>query len=418
MTRPAALHVEVAPFVQNIRVLRLPQARQYHADIDELSRWAWQNTHMTRHIPDANRTKPTLHKWKSSKSNNNSKKQKTGRRLRPPTSMSDKLHNLNLLLNSTSLKRWPLGIRFFREDVFKIWEKLHTSIIRAGITKKWRPPLERIRPGMNIMTDFENKSKRPNPARSRKEILAIYSDKLDSAAPVLTDEFPAIERGLSAVTVDYSTVKPHLQKSLNLMACGMHLECTICNASLSPQSDLVVFCPTLNCNMNAHLDCLADTLLRAEGIQDTLLPHKGQCPQCHVTLEWASLMQELTLRTRDQAVVDNLFKIPAKRKAKTSAPPDNTKADEDPSVLKAGAIISEALKDIEDDRDWMHIDNEMIISTRQDTDVDSSSDDDDGDKENRLPHLPSRDADACISTPAADRIVLNSDWDDIDQVLD
>jgi len=327
--------------------------------------------------------------------------------------MTDKLHNLNLLLNSTSLKRWPLGVRFFRQDVFKIWEKLHTSVIRAGMTNEWRPPLARIRPGMNIMTDFEPTSKRQNPARSRKQILAIYNDNPgDSKVP--TDAPSAIGRGPSAVIVDYRDVKPHLQKSLNLMSGGVHLECTICSATLSPETDLIVPCPAPSCTMNAHIDCLADTFLRAEAITDTLLPDKGQCPQCRVALEWAALMQELTLRTRDKAVVDNLFKAPAKRTAKTLAPTDSTKAEENPSSLQAGAIISEALRDIDDERDWVHIDDEMIISTRRDTDGDSSSDDD-LDKENALPQLPSQHAGACMT---ADRIVLNSDWDDIDQVLD
>ena len=81
--------------------------------------WAWHNAHLTRHITPDERISFATTRTKTNKTG------KVSRRPgRPRTSLTDKLSNLHLLLRVPYFSQWPLEVRFFSEDVYKVWAKV------------------------------------------------------------------------------------------------------------------------------------------------------------------------------------------------------------------------------------------------------------------------------------------------------
>ena len=76
-----------------------------------IRRWAWQNPHITTHIPSDSRI------------SHSAGKKKSGHPKRPRHTVSSLLSNLHLLLRVSSFARWPLSLHFFSPDVYKAWLK-------------------------------------------------------------------------------------------------------------------------------------------------------------------------------------------------------------------------------------------------------------------------------------------------------
>ncbi|KAH0408016.1 hypothetical protein KCU90_g22362, partial [Aureobasidium melanogenum] len=94
--------------------------------------WAWQNTHQTRHIAPDERITQANTKQRFSPRTGKVRK----RAGRPRMSMHDKLANLHILLRAKSFERWPLQVKFFAEDVYKMWHRWTVNmpeVIRQGI---------------------------------------------------------------------------------------------------------------------------------------------------------------------------------------------------------------------------------------------------------------------------------------------
>ncbi|KAA8573406.1 hypothetical protein EYC84_004992 [Monilinia fructicola] len=96
--------------------------------------WAWQNPHITLHIP------PSL------RISYSTQKKRSGHQRRPRPSIQSALSNLKLLLSVPSFSRWPLEVQFFSPDVHKAWSKWSQKI---G---------EPLRDSLPIITHFPSES--------------------------------------------------------------------------------------------------------------------------------------------------------------------------------------------------------------------------------------------------------------------
>lgn len=105
-------------------------SRHYTLIYDVLSsnnpnRWAWQNTHITRHIASDDRINRTSKKQQTAAAIARASP-KSSRRRRPPRPrlcLTDRLANLHLLLRARSFERWPLKVTFYAEDVYRVWTR-------------------------------------------------------------------------------------------------------------------------------------------------------------------------------------------------------------------------------------------------------------------------------------------------------
>lgn len=261
--------------------------------------WAWQNTHATRHIDrdvrDA-RVEELQKKTKASPSK---------RRRRPPMSLEARLKNLHHLLGVRSFSRWPLHVRFFAPDIFATWER-HT----AKMTPKLRS---------SITTQL-------TPAEL--PVAVTGSD----AGGVTAFKVPDVIR---AISVAYEDCKPHIEKTKAVLEEQRAPSCGVCSARLNISTELVLVCPVATCRSIHHMHCLSNRFLAEEGTQDALIPVEGTCPTCHTPLRWATLMKELSLRTRSQKEIETMFKPKRRKKAdsvsesETAEPQELGEEDED-----------------------------------------------------------------------------------------
>lgn len=267
---------------------------------DKPNRWAWQNTHITRHIASDDRI------------NRTSKKQQTiaraspksSRRRRPPRPrlcLTDRLANLHLLLRARSFERWPLKVTFYAEDVYRVWTRWigqHLELqggngLREGLWVGMAEDMMAPKKGTIIPT--------PEPAP-------------DADVP----------KGIHALDVTHAPLKPQLEKSKTLLST--HQTCTLCSSAIPSSGASTLICPSPSCSNVSHLTCLATHFLATEpkstatNSKDSipsLLPTTGTCPTCSTPLHWHPLVQELSLRMRGAKEVQALFKVPRSRKRKS-----------------------------------------------------------------------------------------------------
>ncbi|KAI8826102.1 uncharacterized protein EV422DRAFT_489322, partial [Fimicolochytrium jonesii] len=89
-------------------------------------------------------------------------------------------------------------------------------------------------------------------------------------------------------------------------SCGTSHECALCRQVLDTrQTDSYVDCHGKDCEMQAHLLCMADHFLvteqeldrsRDETAKAELLPVIGDCPLCHMELVWGDLISRIRER--------------------------------------------------------------------------------------------------------------------------
>ncbi|KAF2727834.1 hypothetical protein EJ04DRAFT_505083 [Polyplosphaeria fusca] len=245
--------------------------------------WAWQNTHLTRHIErdvrDAVPCSP---------------------RRRRPVSLDARLKNLNHLLAVQSFGRWPLHVRFFASDTFRAWEKL---------AAKLRPPL-------------------------RKSI-QIHLTPSDSspAADMQEESTSRIPDVIRDIPVAYQDRKAHVQKARAILEELVRHRCAVCRVPVDASVSLTLVCPLDSCQALSHMQCLSNRFLREEGLPDALLPLGGTCPGCHSPVRWSTLVNELSLRTRGQREIEKLLKIKRRKKADGAPRPEQQTIEDDDEEL-------------------------------------------------------------------------------------
>ncbi|KAF7868433.1 hypothetical protein EAF04_004965 [Stromatinia cepivora] len=254
--------------------------------------WAWQNPHITLHIPPSSRISHATQKKRSSHPK------------RPRNSIQSLLSNLHLLLSVPSFSRWPLEIRFFSPDVHKAWIKSS-----KGAT-------EPLRDSLPIITNFPPAERKVNDSKDGETTSGHY--------------------GIEALKVAYEDMKPQLEKGKKLFHPDMKEACEICNQDLQHNSGLHTICPNTDCGTITHMTCLSRHFLQGEKnkqLDDLLVPIKGVCPSCKMEVRWNDVVKELSLRMRGQKVVEKILKPKRVRK------------------MAKGAAASQAVVESDDDQE-------------------------------------------------------------------
>ncbi|TGO46626.1 hypothetical protein BOTNAR_0575g00030 [Botryotinia narcissicola] len=243
----------------------------------QFDRWAWQNPHITLHIPPSARISYATQKKRS------------GHPKRPRHSLQSLLSNLHILLSVPSFSRWPLEVRFFAPDVHKAWVKWSKAATGS------------LRDTLPIITDFP-------PAESE-----------------VNDEDGEIRDrpyGIEALKVAYEDTKSHLEKGEQIFYPDMKESCDICDQDIQHNSGLYIICPNIDCNSITHMTCLSQHFLQGEKDEQSseqLVPVQGRCSGCQMEIRWNDVVKELSLRTRGQKVVEKLLKPKRTKKGKGPA---------------------------------------------------------------------------------------------------
>ncbi|KAL1297759.1 hypothetical protein AAFC00_006296 [Neodothiora populina] len=226
--------------------------------------WAWQNTHLTRHIAVEDRITQTQQRTSS----------KTGRTRkrpgRPRVSLTDKLANLHILLRAKSFERWPLEVKFFAPDVFKYWER--------WISKT----SEKVRPGIKIALELNEPVHGPG-------------------------ENVQQNVGISALDVTFQPMKSLIEKS-RILLTNPGNECAVCKKKAEPTSSLLLVCSKDECKSVFHMACLSNHFLSTELDRAAIVPTQGHCPTCKTALRWEALVKVLSVRMRGEKEIVELFK--------------------------------------------------------------------------------------------------------------
>lgn len=246
--------------------------------------WAWQNSHLTRHISPGSRI--TQAEMKSRFSPKTGKIRK--RNARPRMCLSDRLLNLHALLASASFARWPLTVTFYAEDVHRVWQKATAGKADCG-----------------VVTLMDESSKAASAGRE-------------------------VPKGIYAIDVGYSRLKGHLEKSQILFQNAESLRCVSCSRSVPCDGSMTLVCPSDGCSAVGHLECFASTFSKENNAND-FLPVEGKCPGCGKTHKWVDLVKEMTLRLRGEAEIKKIFKVRKPRAKKATRPQEATESLEDES---------------------------------------------------------------------------------------
>jgi len=338
--------------------------------------WSLQNTHTTRHISAEDRITARQSVQVFSKRTGRSKK----RMKRPRDSLQDKLSNIHLLLRVKSFERWPLKLHFFAEDVFNAWQKM------------CKKTLGNLRSSLPIVTDFVD-SKPTTQSLINVQPSSTQQAEVNTAKVGLT--------GIHALAVDFAPLKAHVVKSTSLITNTPSPNCSVCHNRVHTDQGIALTCPNASCDMISHLKCLANHFLAADDKKNVLLPIQGQCPQCNHELQWTELVREASLRLRGEEVVNKMLN-PRGRKVKAVAdflPEDEDDEDDD-------LVYQECAED----------------GTALEADVDDESELEESSDELPLAQVVNRQKRGGLGVMASSsvikQVIPNSDWDDIENVLD
>ncbi|KAI9047222.1 hypothetical protein LZ554_008676 [Drepanopeziza brunnea f. sp. 'monogermtubi'] len=245
--------------------------------------WAWQNPHITLHIPPSARIQHAAGRKKS------------GQPKRPKHTVASLLSNLHLLLRVPSFARWPLELRFFCPDVYKSW-------------LRWcKAASEPVHETLTIVTDF--------PPEAAEEV-----EREEDESGVQRREKRKASYGVEALDVEYEDVKQQVEKGKSVIDFEREGSCALCKEELEHEGGVYAICPSRDCEAVSHLTCLSRHFLGGRDEEDeVLLPIKGTCPSCKEDLKWADVVKELTLRMRGQKEVEKLLRVKRVRKTKATA---------------------------------------------------------------------------------------------------
>lgn len=307
--RPWEMTCIVAGFPSNIAALQFE--------------WAWQNAHITRHIPHDERISFATTQVKTSP--------KTGRTRRrpgrPKGSLTEKLSNLHLLLRVPYFSKWPLELRFFSEDVYQFWQRWCQRVdtqIPSGI-RVWHDKSQQD-------YDLIDQTIREGVRKRRK---------LDMIG----------KGGVNGIDPTYASMRPVLEKGQFLLEEEEDLHCTVCKKLLNPKHDLIIICPQSSCQSLHHISCLS-TLFLEHDTASSIVPRHGKCPSCKAELSWAELMKEMTLRVRGPNDVRKVLKSKRQAVSSSISQVDDTD-DEESDVLDVDEFDDEPLTaaDVVDEED-------------------------------------------------------------------
>lgn len=228
--------------------------------------------------------------------------------------------NLHLLLRVQSFARWPLSLRFFSSDVFRVWnnnDKKANASLRSNF--------EIVLDPLAVDTSIKRKVA-PKASTTTQEPIVPLKGMYNAAVPdpdeAMADPPPPPKIGKTASMIEeldfsYSGNKAHLEKSLTLLEGNKKHVCPICT-SMIKDDPLLVVCPSNDCSAISHIQCLSTDFLHREQSHEgskMITPIEGPCPSCHTVTKWRVLVQELSLRLRGQKEVEQLFKPTRKRKS-------------------------------------------------------------------------------------------------------
>jgi len=326
-------------------------------------RWAWQNTHLTRHISPSSRISHAPCKTRFSPKSGRVRK----RLARPRLGLTERLANLHLLLRSSSFERWPLRVTFYAEDVHRVWLRWlnqHPELTGNG----------GLREGLQVALDA-----------STKRLPAAES----------ADE--AALKGIRAIDVTYAPLKDHLAKSRALLSESSHATCNLCPKALPSTGASLLTCPNPECDATAHITCLSAHFL-SSAPAETLIPTTGHCPSCKSPLEWQDLVKELSLRMRGEKEIEALFKPPRTRKTKAKAAESEASEDE---LLPENPLPG----DDEDEDEWHRLPDTSDVEMEEDERAVVRSD--------LSPPVRKRKANASARAGAArsESVIEDSDWE-------
>ncbi|RAL01943.1 structure-specific endonuclease subunit SLX1 [Aspergillus ibericus CBS 121593] len=277
--------------------------------------WAWQNPKMSSQHP-ANRHQLELGAGDEAQGTSGThpnadtgKAKHRGRGSR--RSLKAHLEDLHLFLRSTYFSKWPLKVRFFNADVYQLW----TS---------WCDRVDSLLPDhVRIILDGDC----PNDRLPCQDDLRVQR--------------------VDHIKVDYSHIHDYVEKSHFLLDDPTDLRCNVCRATIVPSEDLVVVCPKANCYCISHLLCLSSRFLDCAREPDQLVPIDGNCPRCDQVIQWSTMMQELSLRSRGCNEVQTILRKAKKGRGRrpgaiheTSAADTGSNAVEAPSSRAAGVESS------------------------------------------------------------------------------
>ncbi|KAI9766251.1 MAG: Slx4p interacting protein [Geoglossum simile] len=219
---------------------------------------------------------------------------KSGRsRHRPPkprVCLTDRLGNLHLLLRVQSFARWPLEVRFFSEEVHRVWRRwTEREVETLGDRIKVVLDLKRE------ITGEEEADASTTPPSSQMPKPGVGRDKLRNG-------------GVEGLDVGFGPLEGHVEKSAKALVEDKPLQCAVCHGRIGSPQDLVATCPTEDCTAASHLTCLSRHFLACEGEKGLLLPTQGTCPECFTHSRWVDIAKELTLRIRGKKELEKLLK--------------------------------------------------------------------------------------------------------------
>ena len=315
--RPWEMTCIVAGFPSNIAALQFE--------------WAWQNAHLTRHIPHDERISFATTQIRTSP-----KTGRTGKRPgRPKTSLSDKLSNLHLLLRVPYFSQWPLELRFFSDDVFQFWQTW-CQRVDAQISPRIKVWLDKPKHVLEPIIQPVIEGSKPR-------------RKLDDIG----------KGGVNGIDPTYASLRPVLEKSQLLLEPDNDLTCNLCMESLDPKRDLITVCYQHSCWGIHHMTCLSSHFLKAEGTV-SMLPTSGECPSCKTNLLWVDLVKEMTLRIRGGDEVDKILRA---RKRKPNS-----------DIVQGNSRDKEDLGELDIDEIWEEVEEEVLTAADV---VDEEEEDDD-----------------------------------------
>ncbi|GKZ67576.1 slx4p interacting protein [Aspergillus niger] len=229
--------------------------------------WAWQNPKMSSQHP-ANRHQIDLETGDVAgtsgvqPSTEASKAKHRGRGSR--RSLKAHLEDLHLFLRSTYFSKWPLRLRFFNRDVYQLWTT-------------WCDRVDALLP---------------------EHVRTILDGDCPKDHLSWADE-PRVG-SVEHIKVDYSHIYDYVEKSHFLLDDPSDLRCKICQAKIVLSEELALVCPRASCYCISHLLCLSSRFLDHAEEPEQLVPIDGICPLCNKVIQWSTMMQELSLRTRGQ----------------------------------------------------------------------------------------------------------------------
>ncbi|KAJ5958142.1 uncharacterized protein N7479_005292 [Penicillium vulpinum] len=316
--------------------------------------WAWQHPERSRHLDSEDDLDPRPR----AKANANAKtgKPKPKPRARTRRSLIAHLEDFNSLLRSTYFSSWPLRVRFFCRDVYRVW-------------RAWNDRVDGHLPdNIKVILDGDNLATVPD-AKQDNELAPVGS--------------------INNLTIDYTRLEDYLEKSMFMLEDPEDLQCTVCQASISPDEEQIVVCPHPNCRGTSHLLCLSTKFLDATNEPDLLVPTQGTCPLCSNTVQWVKMMRELSLRN----IAEKEARAVLKRERETSSAAMEASSGPRSSSIEPRSLLEEPTQD------------DLGPNWFEGVDIESDSD------------FESRQKHRSTQPPSKLEIVIeDSDWDDAELI--